>query len=581
MAWPQEFMDEIHDRNELVDVIRESGVDLKQRGRLYVGLCPFHNEKTGSFTVYPETRNFYCFGCKKGGDVITYVMESDHLDYVEAVRKLADRAGMQMPDGTDETAAGKKKRILEANTYAAKFFYKMLNTDSGREARAYIRRRGLTDKTINRFGIGWAPDSWDSLRNYLRSKGFRDEELIEASLCTPGRNGGCYDFFRARVMFPVIDVRGQVVAFSGRTMGTDPRKYLNSKETSVFKKSRVLFGLNYAKNNPERQLILVEGQMDVISLHQAGFTQAVATLGTAITDEHAQIFSKYADEVFISYDADLAGQTATKKAINILRKAGVPTKVVQVAGGKDPDELIKASGPSAYKALLDKASGSMEFELAKAFRKYDVETDEGKVNYLKEAVNILAECSNITEREIWAGRVSAQTGVDKNTILTSTERTLKQRSSAKAKEESFRFANSVGERYNVKAYNRESIGSLAAERHLIAALCENPDFCGKVNAQLIPSDFVSKESGSIYEAICRQTESGEFTGFSSVSSILEPVLTSVFSGILAESAGVRFTEQDVDFFVEKILENKEKPTADALKGMSAEDIMKLINNKKA
>ena len=361
MALSQEFLDELHDRSDVVDVIG-SYVQLRQRGRLYTGLCPFHSEKTPSFTVYPNTQSYYCFGCGNGGDVITFIKNYENLDYMDAVRLLADRAGMQMPEDSTQDDSYRKKRILEANRQAAKFYFKNLNSESGREARKYLRRRGLSDETITRFGIGYAPDDWGQLRDYLISKGFKESELVDASLCTIGRNGKPYDFFRARVMFPVIDVRGQVVAFSGRTMGSDTRKYVNTKDTPVFKKSKILFGMNLAKNAGTRRVILVEGQMDVITLHQAGFTDAVATLGTAITDEHALMLSRYVDEVLISYDADEAGQKATRRAIDTLRAAGIPTRVIQLEGGKDPDEIIREKGSSAFKSALDKASGSIEYD---------------------------------------------------------------------------------------------------------------------------------------------------------------------------------------------------------------------------
>ncbi len=287
MPLPQDFIDELHERNDIVDVIG-SYVSLNHRGRLYTALCPFHNEKTPSFTVFPDTRSFYCFGCHEGGDVISFVMKYENLEYIEAVRLLADRAGMTLPDGTDQSAAQRKKRILEANRTAARFFFSQLNSEQGKKARRYLRDRGLEDRTIAKYGIGYAPDTWDSLKKHLNEKGFSNDEIVEAGLCSRTQKGNVIDFFRERVMFPVIDLRGQIIAFSGRTIADDNRKYLNTRDTSVFKKSRTLFSFNFAKNSEQHRLILVEGQMDVISLWQAGFTEAVATLGTAITEEHAQ-----------------------------------------------------------------------------------------------------------------------------------------------------------------------------------------------------------------------------------------------------------------------------------------------------
>jgi len=578
VALPQDFLDELHDRSDVVDVI-SSYVQLRQRGRLYTGLCPFHSEKTPSFTVYPDTQSYYCFGCGNGGDVITFIKNYENLDYIEAVKLLADRAGMQMPDDSDQDDANRKKRMLEANRLAARFFFKTLNSDEGREARGYLRRRGLTDETITKFGIGYAPDSWNKLRDYLASKGFKDSELVEASLCFMGKNGRAYDFFRARVMFPVIDVRGQVVAFSGRTMGTDTRKYVNTKDTPVFKKSKILFGMNFAKNTGTKRVILVEGQMDVISLHQAGFTEAVATLGTAITEEHARMLSRYVDEVLISYDADEAGQKATRRAIDTLRLANIPARVIQLEGGKDPDEIIKTKGPSAFKAALDKASGSMEYELMKAMKQVDIETPDGKVEYLKQATSILARCKTSTEREVWAAQISSQTGVDKQTILTAAERAMKQRSRQQQKEQERKLPGSIADKLNLKVYEREKIGSASAERRLVASLFHNPDFAGKCRKRLSGQDFVSEEFGGIYDILVGQIEDGSFNGMLSMSSVLSSKQTSLLSGALAESSGVTFSSEDTDYFIDKIVEHKERSDLE-VRTADAETLMNALKNKK-
>ncbi|MDO5139317.1 MAG: DNA primase [Oscillospiraceae bacterium] len=578
MALSQEFLDELHDRSDVVDVIG-SYVQLRQRGRLYTGLCPFHSEKTPSFTVYPNTQSYYCFGCGNGGDVITFIKNYENLDYMDAVRLLADRAGMQMPEDSTQDDSYRKKRILEANRQAAKFYFKNLNSESGREARKYLRRRGLSDETITRFGIGYAPDDWGLLRDYLISKGFKESELVDASLCTIGRNGKPYDFFRARVMFPVIDVRGQVVAFSGRTMGSDTRKYVNTKDTPVFKKSKILFGMNLAKNAGTRRVILVEGQMDVITLHQAGFTDAVATLGTAITDEHALMLSRYVDEVLISYDADEAGQKATRRAIDTLRAAGIPTRVIQLEGGKDPDEIIREKGSSAFKSALDKASGSIEYELLRAQRNVDIETPDGKVEYLKQASSILSRCQSITEREVWAAQVASLTGVDKQTIMTSAERVRKQQRASDRKKLDQKLPSSVVDRLNLKIYERDKVGSVAAERRIVAALILNPDFAKKCKERLSGRDFVSDEVGGIYDAVITQIENGEFSGLSSLAAVLSDKQMALASGTIAESNGINYSAEDTDFFIDKIIEHKERSKLE-VRSADANTLMQSLKNKK-
>ncbi len=575
----QEFNDELHERCDIVDVIG-SYVSLNKRGRLYTALCPFHNEKTPSFTVYPDTNNFYCFGCHEGGDVISFIMKYENLEFIEAVRLLAERAGMTMPDGADETAAKRKKRILEANKTAARFFFSMLNSEQGRKARKYLRDRGLQDKTIAKYGIGYAPDSWDALKKHMHEKGFTDDEIVDAGLCVRTQKGNVIDFFRERVMFPVIDLRGQIIAFSGRTIVDDSRKYLNTKDTAVFKKSRTLFSFNFAKNSDQHRLILVEGQMDVISLWQAGFTEAVATLGTAITEEHAQLISRYVNSVLLCYDSDEAGQRATRRAIDILRAAGIDTGVIEVVGAKDPDELIKKYGPAAFRALIDKSSGTMEYELNKALRNYDLEQPDDRVKYIDEAVSVLARSASAAETEVWAGRVAQQTGVEKSTILYSVQRKRRSIKSAQTRKEDDKFAQSVGERYNVRPYEREKLGAASAERRLIALLCSNPDLCRSIRDRITGADFTSLDNGAVFEIICAQIEAGEFTGFSSVRSELEEPQVALLAGILAESSGIQFKPQDADFFIDKILESRSRVSKDDLAGMSAEEISEMIKRKK-
>ena len=579
MPLPQDFIDELHERNDIVDVIG-SYVSLNHRGRLYTALCPFHNEKTPSFTVFPDTRSFYCFGCHEGGDVISFVMKYENLEYIEAVRLLADRAGMTLPDGTDQSAAQRKKRILEANRTVARFFFSQLNSEQGKKARRYLRDRGLEDRTIAKYGIGYAPDTWDSLKKHLNEKGFSNDEIVEAGLCSRTQKGNVIDFFRERVMFPVIDLRGQIIAFSGRTIADDNRKYLNTRDTSVFKKSRTLFSFNFAKNSEQHRLILVEGQMDVISLWQAGFTEAVATLGTAITEEHAQQISRYVNDVLLCYDSDEAGQRATRRAIDILRAAGINTGVIEVVGAKDPDELIKKSGAAAFRALIERASGSMEYELNKALRQYDLEDPEARVKYLDDAVSILARSSSATETEVWAGKVSQQTGVDKSTILYSVERKRSSQRAAERRKENGKFAQSIGERYNLRSYDRDKLGAVSAERRLTALICDHPDLCRSVRSRITGEDFSTPEVGAIFDTVCRLIENNDYNGFTSVTSELDPGQTAQLAGMIAESSSVQYKPQDADFFIDKILENNSKVSEDDLKNMSAEDISKMIRNRK-
>ncbi|MBR2503169.1 MAG: DNA primase, partial [Oscillospiraceae bacterium] len=343
MAIPAHYIQELLQRNNVYDVI-SSHVHLKRHGRIYKGLCPFHSEKTPSFTVYPDTQSYYCFGCGAGGDIIRFTMEINGLTYVEAVKALAQQSGMPLPD-EDDKLSRLKSRIYEMNKIAARYFHANLNSEAGKNARIYLRQRQLSDKTIVNFGIGYASDDWQGLCRHLKSKGFTEDEMVSAYLAARSSKGNVYDIFRNRVIFPIIDLRGNVIAFGGRRMGDEGGpKYLNSGDTPVFKKSNGLFAMNLAKKSGKDTFILAEGYMDVISLHQAGFNNALATLGTALTSQQAKLIADYAKNVVIAYDSDEAGQKATRRAMEIFSKEDVSVNVLQMDGAKDPDEYIKKFG---------------------------------------------------------------------------------------------------------------------------------------------------------------------------------------------------------------------------------------------
>ena len=360
---PRDYITELVQRSDIVDVV-QSYVQLRHRGRTHTGLCPFHNEKTPSFVVYPETQSFYCFGCGAGGDVITFIKKINNVDYIEAVKFLAGRAGMALPEEDDQTGR-LRSRIISINKDAARFYFSRLNSDAGRVGRAYWRGRGLSDATIKRFGLGYAPDSFRETRDHLKSLGYTEDELLAAGLIKRSEKGGTFDFFRHRVMIPIFDLRGNVIAFSGRKL--DPEqpggKYVNSPETLVYKKSRTLFALNFAKKSQTRRYILCEGNLDAISMHQAGFTNAVASLGTAFTSQHAGVLKRYTDQVILTYDSDGAGIKAALRAIPILRDAGISARVLNMKPYKDPDEFIKNMGADAFKERIAQAKNSFLLSL--------------------------------------------------------------------------------------------------------------------------------------------------------------------------------------------------------------------------
>ena len=385
---PHEYIEELTRRTDIVELVG-GYVQLKRKGRLYGGLCPFHSEKTPSFYVYPDTQSFYCFGCGAGGDAVTFTKKINSIDYVEAVKLLAQRAGM--PEPTEDDKTGRlRSRILTMNKDAARFFHACLNStvEEARQARAYWRRRGLDDKTINRFGLGYAPDDGQALYQHLRDKGYNQQELDASGLFKRSQSGRIYCLFWRRVMTPIFDLRGNIIAFGGRVLDDSKPKYVNSPETMVYHKSRTLFALNIAKKSKNRRYILCEGYMDVISMHEAGFDTAVCACGTALTPEQAKLLSEYADEVVLSYDSDEAGQKATERSLGILGSTTLKVSVLSYQGAKDPDEFIKKYGRERFEMLLNGTANPTEFQLKKSKAKYDLRSDDGRLSYIREAIGV-------------------------------------------------------------------------------------------------------------------------------------------------------------------------------------------------
>ena len=543
MPLPAEFLEKIKDQNRIEDVMR-SYVTLKRAGHNLKCLCPFHSERTPSCTVYTDNGSFYCFGCGAGGDVITFVMKIENLDYIEAVRFLAQRAGIPMPeDGYDDRAGRERRRLLEINKAAAMFFYRCLRTPDGEAGLRYlVEKRRLSPETIKRFGLGVAPNRWTSLKNHMLSNGFTERELIAASLLSE-KNGRTFDFFVNRVMFPVFDLRGNVIAFSGRTLDPEPKggKYVNSKETAVYKKSRTLFALNFAKNYSvkSKRLILCEGNVDVISLHQAGFTEAVATCGTAITPEHARLMSQYCDEVAICYDADEAGQKATKNAISVLTSAGLSAKVVKVAGNgvKDVDDYIRIYGPEHFKVLLQGSEGSTDFELGAARAGIDVSTDIGRVEYLKRAVGVLASIESGIEREIYISRVAKEQGVPTEVIKAEVEGELRKKR-AQAKKREWTKITSSPARDDINPEARERPKQARAEELIIAYLFEHPDGAEEVFSELGPEGMATDFHRRVYETLEKSFRERGECGFDALGGEFSADEMGRISGIRARARSV-------------------------------------------
>lgn len=511
MPLPESFLSELTSRND-IESVASSYVNLKRRGRTLVGLCPFHGEKTPSFTVYPETSSFYCFGCGAGGDVITFIKKIENLDYMDAVRFLADRAGLKMPENVhvDDAVSKLRVRVLELNREAARFFHEQLYAPIGKEALDYFHGRGYTDKTIRHFGLGYAPNDFHALRDAMRAKGFHDEELLAAFLCNK-KNSSVYDVFRNRVIIPIIDIRGNVIAFGGRVLDDSKPKYVNTSDTVVFQKSRNLFALNFAKAKAADELLLCEGYMDVIAMHQAGFTNAVAALGTSFTEEHATLIARYTSSVTLLFDADGAGQKAAKRAIDILRKTGVRIRVVTVPDGKDPDEYIRKNGAEHFKLLLERASNDIEYRLIDLGKQYALGTAAGQAEYLSAAAAMLATLQSPIEQDVYAGKLAESMHVSKQAILAQ----IKQVSDRKARRSQRSHTHmtrmireSARATAQVNPEAKDNPRAASAEEHLIGLLLLHPDYLKWMEDKLPPDAMATSFGRGLYRQMLDRAKAG-------------------------------------------------------------------------
>ena len=507
MRIPQSFLDEVKYRNKIEDVVA-SYVNLKRAGSVYQGLCPFHSEKTPSFTVFPNTETFHCFGCGAGGDIISFIMRAENLEYLGAVEFLAKRAGLEMPDaaGDAKSETIKRARLYEMNRAAAVFFNRALYAPESEAAREYLKKRGLSRAAVKRFGLGYAPNRFDALSEYMHSLGYRDEELKEAFLCGKSeRTGGYYDYFRGRIMFPIIDNFSNVIAFGGRALGDEKPKYLNTSDTPVFKKSRNLFALNFARNACAQSLILCEGYMDVIAVNMAGFPNAVATLGTALTAEQARVMAKYTKKVILSYDSDEAGVTAAKRAIPILTDVGLEVKMLRMEGAKDPDEYIKKFGAARFKILLDDSQGKIDYLCDSVLGKYDILIPEEKLKAANELCEVIGRIDSDVEREIYITRIAERLSVEPAHLARDVER--RRRRNKKASEtEMFRKVVSDTLGYGDRI-NRDFVGNAKAaraEEAIIGILLLRPELILEIRkgtVALCADDFVTAFNRRVFEAL--------------------------------------------------------------------------------
>lgn len=583
MAISDEFLSELRSRTDIESLISQY-VNLSKRGRNPKGLCPFHNEKTPSFTVYPENQSFYCYGCGAGGDAITFLRRIENLDYVEAVKQLADRAGMRMPDeGFDDTLAKRRQRILAANREAARFFHQTMMSPQGKICLDYFAgQRRLSMQTIKHFGLGYAPDSWDGLLRYMHEKGFTSSELFDANLVRKSEKDGkvrYYDNFRNRAMVPIIDLRGNVIAFGGRVLDDSKPKYINTSDTIVYKKSNGVFALNFAKNGNPDKLIVCEGYMDVIALHQAGFTNSIACLGTALTQEQASLVSRYADEVILSYDSDEAGQKATRRAIEIFGKTGLKIRVLRLSGGKDPDEILKNYGKERFQNLLDGAENDIEYRILRERDKYDLTSNDGKAKFLVAIADILSRGNSI-EQDIYAGKLATELSVSKDAIMQEIKNSYRRRSNAQKKEQ-FReiIRETVTPKDSVNPERPKHYKAAKAEEALIAMIIQNPDFYDKIKDRVSEDIFVTEFNRRVWAALAARLENGRGIELSMLSSQFNPEEM----GRVAKYASMRDmisnTVAECDDCIKVLQNEKNKVAVSDVSQLSDEDFRNLFKNK--
>ena len=543
MPIPEKFLDELTERCDIVDVVSQYVRLTKKSGANMFGLCPFHSEKTPSFSVSPDKQIYHCFGCGKGGGVINFIMEIENLSFQDAVAFLARRANMPMPEETETESTSRRKKLLELNRDAARFFYSQLIGPDGGPAQAYVERRGISMTMVKNFGLGFAPDSWSALTDAMMKKGYTQQDLFEAGLMKHGRNGGGYDAFRNRLMFPVIDVRGSVIGFSGRILGDGEPKYLNSPETPVFSKSHNLFALNLAKKSKSGYIILVEGNIDVVSLHQAGFDSAVASLGTSLTPEQARLISRYTGEVVLCYDSDEAGKKASQRAIAILEKLDMKVRVLQLTGAKDPDEFIKKNGPDAFRNVIEGSAGQVEYRLKAVEEKNPPTTDEGKVDYLKAAAALLSTLPGAVEREVYAARVAEKAGVSRQAVTAEVERMRKRRiSEARKKESRDQTRPVLNAQPAQKGIRYDDPRSARAEEGLIRLLYLDP---GLARGKDLPGaeTFSSPVLGRFYAELLRRIQNGERISLGVLAGQFTPEEMSHFTTVLNGTEDLANAEQ--------------------------------------
>lgn len=568
--YPEELIEEIRTNNDIVDVVTEY-VKLDKKGQYLFGLCPFHKEKTASFSVTPSKQIFYCYSCGKGGNVVNFVMNVENLEFIEAVRFLADRVKIQLPEGEskeEEEKAKLKQEILKINSESARFFYNYLSLKQGENARNYLRTRNLSENTIRKFGIGLSPDDWDLLYKHLINKGYDENIIIKSGLVLPNKKGGYYDRFRSRIIFPIFDIRGNVIGFGGRVTDASMPKYMNSPETPVYNKGKTLYAMNFAKNAGEKRIIVVEGYMDVISLHQCGIINTVASLGTALTESQGRVLKKYAEEIIISYDADTAGQTATMRGLDLLNDIGCNVKVLIVPKGKDPDEYVRNNGTEGFKKLINDTLPLVEYKVKVLKEQINTDTTEGEIKLRNGIVELLAKTDNHIEREMYVKKFSKEYSISEESLYGEINRRMKPRASYK---KTIVNINDFKDRNIKNAGDNEDNKLGNYEKLLLALLCVDNSTYKNIKDMITVEDFTNDDNkrtaGFIFEKLANKKDifTGELMNF------LEGSAANDFARIINEECNCEDNNKAVLDIIKRIqfykLEKRQK------------EILEILNNK--
>lgn len=578
MALPEGFLQELRDNNDIISVA-QSYVELKRSGSTFSCRCPFHTEKTPSCHFYPQTQSFYCFGCGAGGDVVNFIRMIESLDYIEAVRFLAQRAGMPMPEDANDQSAQKRRRLYEMNREAGRYFFKKLFSPEGKAGLDYLRNRGLSLETIKRFGLGFAEDDYHKLHLYMRGLGYSDFELADGALLAQNNNK-MYDKFRNRVMFPIVDLRGNIVGFGGRTLSEDKKtpKYLNSDETMVFRKRGMLFALNYAKNSKADYFILCEGYMDVISMHQAGFDSAVASLGTSFTSEQANLISRMGKkEVILSYDSDEAGQKAASRGINLFAEAGVNARVLKMEGAKDPDEYIKKFGADAFRSLIENSGSAIAYEMDKLAKGLDLLTDDGKSAFIKKAVVFLAGINNPLDREVYISRAARISDIPADTVRRAVDAQIRKNGFYAKKRETGELIH-PNRKDTVNPDALKTPREEKAERGIISFLFHNPEKLESVEKRL-SGGFVTEFNKSVYEFLAKQLKMGLSPDISAFNEEFDSAQMGRITGIVNDAA-FAFDEAALNDYIEVLNRFSEKKEQKEASEMTNDELLKFAASQK-